>query len=69
MNLTNGSEEMKQAVVSAGAVDALVKLARSGTEDQTHYASLALVHLASGSEAIKQAVVSAGAVDALVKLA
>ena len=60
--LASGSQAIKQAVVSAGAVDALVQLARSGTEGHEQCAAVALADLASGSQAIKQVAVSAGAV-------
>ena len=59
--LAEGSEGIKQALVSAGAVDALVKLARSGAEKQARFAAEALESLAEGSEGVKQLLMAAGA--------
>ena len=62
------SKELRAAVVAAGALEPLVKLARTGDADGKQNAAWALENLAAGSEELKVKAVVVAALEPLVEL-
>ena len=58
----------QSAVISAGAIEPLVRLLKDGSEDTQSAAALALVDLSSGNEACQAMIAAAGAIAPLVRV-